>query len=278
MDGKKPFGTGADDKNLTLFNDIDAKKKKAANAKGSKDIKLSKNKKTTTDSLIEKPQSRIAILISNGSIRHYSQVWKNVKNITGSSTEAPFIAAADGGSMHCINFRVVPDLIIGDMDSIAKSMIEKLNAVAPGKDIEFITCSPSKDESDTQLALDHLARSGFKKVIILGAFGSRADHSFANIVLLANPAYDGLKISIVTDNSEIFVEKSPFAIEGMPGKKLSLFSLSPYVYFKKTTGLLYSLKKEKLVFSPVRGLSNEFTENTAKIDFSEGELLVIREL
>ena len=278
MDGKKPFGTGADDENLTLFNEIDAKKKKGANAKGRKDIKPVKNKKASAGSVIEKPQSRIAILISNGSIRHYSQVWKNVKNITGSSPEAPFIAAADGGSMHCINFRVVPDLIIGDMDSITKSMIEKLNAAEPGKDIEFITCSPSKDESDTQLALDHLARSGFKKIIILGAFGSRADHSFANIVLLANPAYDGLKISIVTDNSEIFVAKNPFEIKGTPGKKLSLFSLSPYVYFKKTSGLLYSLKKEKLVFSPVRGLSNEFTESTAKIDFSEGELLVIREL
>jgi len=257
MDGKKSFVTVADDENLTLFNDIGAKKKKAANAKGRKDIKPVKNKKASAGSVIEKPQSRIAILISNGSIRHYSQVWKNVKNITGSSPEAPFIAAADGGSMHCINFRVVPDLIIGDMDSITKSMIEKLNAAEPGKDIEFITCSPSKDESDTQLALDHLARSGFKKIIILGAFGSRADHSFANIILVA---------------------KNPFEIEGIPGKKLSLFSLSPYVYFKKTSGLLYSLKKEKLVFSPVRGLSNEFTESTAKIDFSEGELLVIREL
>ena len=278
MDGKKPFGTGNDDENLTLFNDTDAKKKKAANAKGRKGIKLAKNKKTALNSAIEKPQSRIAILISNGSIRHYSQVWKNVKNITGNNPEAPFIAAADGGSMHCINFRVVPDLIIGDMDSITKSMIEKLNAAEPGKDIEFITCSPSKDESDTHLALDHLARSGFKKIIILGAFGNRADHSFANIVLLANPSYDGLDISILTDNSEIFVAKNPFEVKGTPGKKLSLFSLTPYVYFKKTSGLLYSLKKEKLVFSPVRGLSNEFTESTAKIDFSEGELLVIKEL
>ena len=47
--------------------------------------------------------------------------------------------------------------------------------------------SPEKDESDTQLAVDHLPRMGVKKIIIAGATGGRLDHTFANIMLLASP-------------------------------------------------------------------------------------------
>lgn len=266
-------------KKLTLFNDADLKNRKVKSAPeiGGRSSRAFSGKTAVKKIGSGKETKKIAVIVTNGSIKHYSRVWKNVKNVPGFSSDA-FIAAADGGSIHCINFRIVPDLIIGDMDSITKSMVERLNSAEPGKDIEFISCSPNKDESDTQLALDHLIKCGFQKIILLGALGSSADHSFANIVLLANPAYDGTDIRIITDNSEIFVAKKSFTVEGRQGEKISLFSLTPYVYFKKTTGLLYSLKREKLLFSPVRGLSNEFTDSIAKIDFSEGELLVIKEI
>ncbi len=255
------------EKNMTLFNNGDSVKPGLKNRM----LKNADSKKP------QKALQEMAILVTNGSIKNYSQVWRNVRNTPGFSKDC-FIAAADGGAMHCINFRIIPDLIIGDMDSITKAMVEKLNTAAFTGEIEFISCSPNKDESDTQIALDHLIKSGFKRIIILGAFGSRADHSFANLVLLSNPAYEGHDIRIITDNSEIFIAKKTFNLDSEAGKKLSLFSLTPYVFFERTTGLKYRLKKEKLLFSPVRGLSNEFTKNSAKISFSEGVLLVVREL
>ena len=49
------------------------------------------------------------------------------------------------------------------------------------------------------------------------------------------------------------------------------------IFSQKAVGKIASLE-EKLDFSPVRGLSNEFTEKKAHIDIREGTLLVIREL
>ena len=225
-----------------------------------------------------------AILVTNGSIKDYGFIYRIlVKNFH--SLSDTFIIAADGGTLHCSNLKIIPNVIIGDMDSITKGMVEKLGSAAGGADstiaaseIQFISFNQAKDESDTQLALDYLVKNGYKRIIIIGAFGSRADHSYANLSLLSSPAYDNVKVSIITENSEIFVLKNSCIIKGETGKNISIFSLTPFTFFEKTSGLKYKLKNEKLVFSPARGLSNEFTKDAVKINISEGWLLIVREL
>ena len=218
-----------------------------------------------------------AILATNGSIKDYGFIYSTlIKNFQ--SLSDTFIIAADGGALHCINLKITPNVIIGDMDSITKGMIEKLSDAAGAGEIQFISFNRAKDESDTQLALDHLVKNGFERIIVIGAFGSRADHSYANLSLLSSPAYDNVKVSIITENSEIFVVKNSCSIIGEAGKKISIFSLTPFTFFKKTSGLKYKLKDEKLLFSPARGLSNEFIKDTASINISEGWLLIVREL
>jgi thiamine pyrophosphokinase len=226
-----------------------------------------------------------AILVTNGSIRDYGSLRRTlIKNFL--SLSDAFIIAADGGALHCSNLRITPNVIIGDMDSITKGMIAKLVGTAgsvdsdttTGSDIQFISFNQDKDESDTQLALDYLVEKGYERIIVIGAFGSRADHSYANLSLLSSPAYDNVKVSIITENSEIFVVKDSCTIKGEAGKKISIFSLTPFTFFEKTIGLKYKLKNEKLLFSPARGLSNEFTKDTAKLNISEGWLLIVREL
>lgn len=226
-----------------------------------------------------------AILVTNGSIKDYGFIYRILEKNFQSLSET-FIIAADGGALHCSNLKITPNVIIGDMDSITKGMIEKLrstsggadSAVATGGDIQFISFNQAKDESDTQLALDYLVKNGYKRIIVIGAFGSRADHSYANLSLLSSPAYDNVKVSIITENSEIFVVKNSCCIKGEAGKKISIFSLTPFTFFEKTSGLKYKLKNEKLLFSPARGLSNEFIKDAVKINISEGWLLIVREL
>jgi thiamine pyrophosphokinase len=225
-----------------------------------------------------------AILVTNGSIRDYGIIYRTlVKNFR--SLSDTFVIAADGGALHCSNLKISPNVIIGDMDSITKGMIEKLgnsagstDGTAAAGDIRFISFNQAKDESDTQLALDYLVGNGYERIIIIGAFGSRADHSYANLSLLSSPAYDNVKISIITENSEVFVVKNSCSIKGEAGKKISIFSLTPFTFFEKTSGLKYRLKNEKMLFSPARGLSNEFTKDCAKINITEGWLLIVREL
>ena len=218
-----------------------------------------------------------AILVTNGSIKDYGFIYRIlVKNFR--SLSETFIIAADGGALHCNNLKITPNVIIGDMDSITKGMIEKLGGAAGAGEIQFISFSQAKDESDTQLALDYLVKNGYERIIVIGAFGSRADHSYANLSLLSSPAYDNVKVSIITENSEIFVVKNSCSIKGEVVKKISIFSFTPFTFFEKTSGLKYKLKNEKLLFSPAKGLSNEFTKDTARINIAEGWLLIVREL
>ncbi|MCL4418074.1 MAG: thiamine diphosphokinase, partial [Actinobacteria bacterium] len=208
---------------------------------------------------------------------HYGLICKMLKHdYKFGKNKNTLIIAADGGAKNCCNMKFMPDIVIGDMDSITIKVIESDASVK--KPIKFINSVPEKDESDTQLAVDYAIGLGAKKILIVGAVGDRVDHTLANIFLLASPSAENSDVRILTENSEIFVTRKSCQITGEAGKTVSLFSLSPYTNFIKTSGLKYKLKNEKLLFSPVRGLSNAFIDNKARIEINEGTLLIIKEL
>lgn len=216
-----------------------------------------------------------AIIIANGSLGRPEKIRRILasRSFAGDDT---IIISADGGVSNTLKLGLIPDLIIGDMDSIDGNIKKK--KIKELSNTEYICTSHDKDESDTRLAVDHAVGLGIKNIIITGALGGRVDHAFANMMLLASPELDGIDIKIITDDSEIFVIDKSCTVDGEPGKLISIFSLSPYTYFIKTAGLKYGLKDEKLDFSPVRGLSNIFTAAEAEIDIKEGRLLIIRQL
>ncbi len=247
------------------------------------------------------PKQKKAICVANGDIKNFRIIKKILADKFNFYEQNSnfFIIAADGGALNCFNLDLIPDVIIGDMDSITTDVVLKLNKKLSNKntnnynlnknkienmekikkkEISFVNYKQDKDESDTQLALDYLVDLGFNNILILGAFGSRIDHSLANLLLLCNPKYENTEVKIITEENEIFVLQKSGTIKSEIGKKISIFSMTPYTYFIKTLGLKYSLKDEKLLFSPIRGLSNEFTKNSAKIMFSEGKILIIKEL
>jgi thiamine pyrophosphokinase len=216
----------------------------------------------------------IALIIANGSIRYPDRV----REVLLSGYCAPgrtMVISADGGLSNTLRMGFKPDLVIGDMDSIDSSKEKEIRGIP---EVEYISSTPEKDESDTQLAVDHAVKLGIRSIFITGATGGRIDHTFANILLLASPRLDGIRSSIITDDREIFILKSSASIRGCPGKLISIFSLTPYTYFISTAGLKYPLLDEKLYFSPVRGLSNIFTGQKAEIKIREGRLLIIKEI
>jgi len=239
-------------------------------------MKENKNKIKEELKIFKKSYKNSRVLIvTNGIIRDYSLTIRRIRKDYEFGDDC-LVIAADGGVKNCINMHIAPDLIVGDMDSIAIKLMENLKAGS--NTIKFISTSHDKNESDTQLALDYAVDAGAGQILVAGALGGRPDHSLANLVLLASPKYDDIDIRIITENLEIFVVKKPCAINGKTGKKISIFSLTPYTYFVSTSGLKYRLKNEKLYFSPVRGLSNEFTRNNARINISEGKLLLFKEI
>jgi len=182
------------------------------------------------------------------------------------------LIAADGGADHCVVAGVVPDVVIGDLDSISEAVLNKLNV----HDCKIISYPIEKDFTDLELALRYAADKGNGEIVILGALGGRLDMSMANLMLLGA---DFLKnrIRIVAGNQEAMLlrEGHKVTIQGDVGDIVSLLPLGRDAKGVTTTGLRYLLNNETLFFTATKGVSNELTSKTATIQLNSGLLLCI---
>ncbi|MEJ2010897.1 MAG: thiamine diphosphokinase [Anaerolineales bacterium] len=185
------------------------------------------------------------------------------------------IYAADGGLHHILAFDLLPDLVIGDLDSIDGGLIRRLRS----RSIEIIEHPPRKDETDLELAMREAARRGADQILILGAFGGRWDQTFANILLPTLPEFDHIEIVFIDGQQELRVIRPghPVELQGEPGQTVSLIPLAGDVAQIHTTGLEYSLDGEPLRFGATRGVSNELKESKARIEIGDGILLCVHQ-
>lgn len=184
------------------------------------------------------------------------------------------VVAADGGSALAVRLGVKPDLVVGDLDSIAPDLLAELIAV--GAQLEKYE-HQTKLETDTELAALAALRWRPKRIIILGAIGGRLDHALANVLMLSHPAFVQLDVTLVEDNHEVFLAK-PGRWNGLRGRKGDLLSLLPIgedAHGVKTENLAYPLTGETLQFGRGRGVSNELVEDTARVWLDDGKLLVV---
>lgn len=186
------------------------------------------------------------------------------------------VVAADGGTYHAVDADVVPDAVIGDLDSLAES----LRATLRQQGTTFQDYPPAKDETDLELALGWIAgQSGVDQVVILGGLGGRPDQTLANLLLLAMPELEGLDVLYADAGWTIRLirPEQRCRLEGNPGDRLSLIPLAGAAEGVRTTGLTYSLDDETLRFGPARGVSNVFEASVITISLRRGFLWCFHE-
>ncbi len=103
----------------------------------------------------------------------------------------------------------MPDLIIGDFDSLKK--------IPPN--IPVIKYPEDKDFTDAELALQFCQNIKTKEVVLVGLLGRRLDHLIANLMSLSK-----YNFKIIEGNQEIFLCRDKLKIFG---KKNDLISLIP---------------------------------------------------
>jgi thiamine pyrophosphokinase len=184
------------------------------------------------------------------------------------------IIAADGGSHHCLQYGIRPQVVIGDLDSVSEDDLEKLSRLGA----EIITYPARKDFTDLELALLEAQRRGADRVLLLAALGERWDQSLANIMLPA--AFPDLHISLVDGQQELhFIHAGEtLEITGRAGDTVSLIPLGGDAQGITTHGLEYPLYSETLRLGSTRGISNVMLEQAssteaARITLGAGRLL-----
>ena len=185
-----------------------------------------------------------------------------------------FNIAVDGGIRHLRESNLIPDILIGDLDSVSEQDL----AWCKNLQIEIHQYPKEKDQTDFELALDYALKKNRDKIIVFGALGGRIDHTLANIGLLGNPDYADRDIRIFSNNEDIYFLHSPTTIKGNIGDIISLIPWGGPVLGVTTIGLQYPLSDEDLLPDRSRGISNVMSSNEAIIQFKKGNLLCVQQL
>jgi thiamine pyrophosphokinase len=184
-----------------------------------------------------------------------------------------FIIAADGGASHCLKLGIIPQVVIGDIDSISDEAIATLETSGS----KFVRYPADKDETDLELALNYAVEEGASEITTYGLLGGRWDMSLANILLLASPRFKKVNFQIIDGNSEMFILRGGNTIElnGMPGDMVSAIPLTPQTKGITYSGLRWHLENATLGFGSPRGVSNRMLEENAQISLDSGVLFVV---
>ena len=206
-----------------------------------------------------------AVIISNGSIDDYSFY-------DGFFDSSDYIICADGGIRHCLNMNLTPDLWIGDFDSCNFEGVRK--SAVQLKNVETITLSVCKDETDTHKACIVAADKGFKEIVMIGSAGTRLDHTLSNIHILEFMLKKGIDAKIINEKNTIRVFDEYVKISNNR-KYISLLPLDKEVTVTKTVGLKYPLSNFDLSRAVSMGVSNEICADSAEIYIENGIMLLI---
>lgn len=187
-------------------------------------------------------------------------------------SKGDLVIAADGGSGHCQTLGIIPDVLIGDLDSTPQDLIREWQNAG----VLVIRHPPQKDQTDLELALLHAQAEGASEIIVYGAVGGRLDMTFGNMLLLAHPELTS-SIKLICSGEEVQVLRpgESLVLNGEPGDIVSLLSLQPGKSSITTKGLEYPLNNENLGFGFTRGVSNQLAANKAVIQLESGLLAVI---
>ena len=181
-------------------------------------------------------------------------------------SEDDFIIAADGGFAELISRGIMPDLVVGDFDSLGSVPDHPNILLTPAE----------KDDTDMMTAVKEGLSLGFKEFIIDGGLGGRLDHSYANFQLLAyltqreSRGYllgDAMTITAISNESISFVPSAAGFV--------SIFCAGSIADGVSIKGLKYPLENAALTCNYPLGVSNEFTGASATVAVNNGILLIM---
>jgi thiamine pyrophosphokinase len=185
--------------------------------------------------------------------------------------KAEVVIAADRGAWYCLQAGIIPDLVVGDMDSIPEEALEELRV----GNVTVLTFSPHKDKTDTQIALEVALKRGAREIEILSGIGSRFDHSLANVHLLHLALKTGVRARIVSERQIIFLIEGECTLTNEEGTTISFLPLGMMASGITLKGFAYELDDATMEIGLPWGVSNVITDQHALVRVREGILIAM---
>ncbi len=179
--------------------------------------------------------------------------------------KASLVVAADGGIVPLLNARVIPDVLIGDLDS----------SFAPYPEGIKVVMDPDQETNDLEKALSYVLSSGYKNVLVLGATGLRLDQTLKNLSVLVRFHDKFERIQFEDQLCHIRIASKNTELSLPVGTDISLFPISGKVGGIVTQGLMYPLLNEALENGIRDGSSNVVVTTPVSIQYESGSLVLI---
>lgn len=170
------------------------------------------------------------------------------------------IIAADRGYVHVKELGLIPEFLVGDMDSIPNSYLVEAKK---NKNIKIKEYNPDKNMTDSEIATKIAIEKGYNNIIYIGSLGNRPDHVLGNQMHAAALAQKGI-YCVLTDGVTFIYAINPgnspfkFSTSGLLEKKdvVSIIPVIGNIENINISNLKYTLNEYEIPFGSQRGVSN----------------------
>ena len=180
------------------------------------------------------------------------------------------LICADGGANSALKMGLIPDAIIGDLDSISSEAINEFKSVSK------IIRIRRQNDTDVEKCLKYAIRKKYDEALLLGATGNRLDHTFCNIGIVLK-FFPKIKISLIAEDSFLKAYTGNVELKTFPGETISLYGISTRTKIT-SNGLKYELRNISLPFGVRESTSNIAIKKFVKLSINGGEIFIIRDV
>ena len=175
------------------------------------------------------------------------------------------IVCCDGAAAKLISYGIIPNAIVGDMDSLSLELQQRHK--------ELIHRDDNQETNDLTKAFEYTLLLKPDKIFILGATGAREDHTLGNISLISQyQERTDAEIEMYTNCGKFIAINKTSTILLSPGSQISIFSLDTNTRIV-SQGLKYPLND--VVFdSWWKGTLNETTKASFTLSFQSGRVII----
>lgn len=198
--------------------------------------------------------------------------------------EEDMVIACDAGFIYAEQLGILPDLIVGDFDSMSEAgavAMRSLREISESDPDRIVKLNVKKDDTDTLMAVKIALSKGYRKFMLYGSLGGqRMDHSIANLQTLLYIKHNGGTGYIIEENRIVLIaENETVRFHRGNSGMISIFSVSEVSKGVTIRGLMYSLEDGELRNDFPLGVSNEFIiDEEAEITVREGTLLITADM
>lgn len=186
-------------------------------------------------------------------------------------THGTRVIAADGGIHHAQALALIPELWVGDFDSAVPE---------DGRDFPAMkrqAYPTDKNATDGALAIEEALNRGATRLILVGAFGGRTDHTFALLAHACALAKSGLDVLLSSGVEEgTPLSPVPQAFDYADGTQ---FSVLAFTNLEELTlaGARWPLEAITMAFGDTLTISNKVA-GTLRADVQKGTALLVAAL